>query len=370
MEAAYERSLQFDRWRKRSLGEGEEKDPSTSSSSGFASYVWRAALLILGVSLFLPYSYNAGGPFVVHPKLQQPITTDVDGRIEAVFYDGGETVPKGTVVARLASTEEQAQAKVLEMKMLEQRAWIDHLKSLPRPEEVELARMQLEVEQTRVKFSRIQLDRIKSLSDQNSRRSRSWTTLASSSTSTSASSPRGRRRWTWRSSAAPSSRSQRRRPKWESLKAEREGYLDRVRRADLVMPFDGVLLTQYLNEKGNSYYKSGDVFADVESGAHDRRDRGAGVGGRVPRGGLDRGVQAHGVQLRGLHRHGRPHRSPTSRADVRNVIKVIAHSKTRLVAQERHDRVRQDPRRRLPVWEAFSRQVSRFVRGPRLVWNP
>lgn len=119
VEAAYDRSLQFDRWRKRTHGQDEPKEEQSAASGGFASYIWKAALLTLFVALFLPYEYAAGGPFEVHPKTQQVITTDVSGRIEEVFFEGGEFVPKGTIVARLASTEEQAQAAIFEMKMLE-----------------------------------------------------------------------------------------------------------------------------------------------------------------------------------------------------------------------------------------------------------
>lgn len=372
VEAAYERSLQFDRWRKRTLGEGEEKDPSTSSSSGFASYVWRAALLIIGVSLFLPYSYNAGGPFVVHPKLQQPITTDVDGRIEAVFYSGGETVSQGAVVARLASTEEQAQAKVLEMKMLEQRAWIDHLKSLPRPEEVKLARMQLEVEQTRVKFSRIQLDRIKKLTDQsfapleeldNARKQldvdkRQLAERAAALDVAKLGSTE------FEIAAAEA--------KWESLKAEREGFLDKVRRADLVMPFDGVLLTQYLNEKGNGFYKSGDVFADVESSGLMTAEI------EVPESEAEYLELGSTVEFKAMSYSDEVFTGTVIHIDTDvtertfgNVIKVIAHIedesgrlKNGMTGYAKTD----GPT--LPVWEAFSRQVFRFVQVHVWSWIP
>jgi putative peptide zinc metalloprotease protein len=371
VESAYERSLQFDRWRKRSLGDEEDKDAPTKGG-GFASYVWKAALLIGFVALFLPYSYNAGGPFVVHPKLQQPITTDVSGRIEAVFYDGGETVPKGAVVARLASTEEQAQAAVLEKKMAEQRAWIDHLKSLPRPEEVELARMQLHVEETRVKFSRIQLDRIKSLVDQNfapreeldNARRQLDVDKREVAEKRAALEVAKMGKTQYEIAAAEAN--------YEALKAERDTHLDRIRRADLIMPFDGVLLTQYLEEKGNSYYKSGDVFADAESSGFMTAEI------EVPESEAEYLAVGSTVEFKAMSYSDEVFTGTVVQIDTDvtertfgNVIKVIAaidDADGRLKNGMTGYAKTEGPT--LPVWEAFSRQVFRFVQVHVWSWIP
>jgi putative peptide zinc metalloprotease protein len=265
VEAAYDRSLQFDRWRKRTHGEDEEKDEEVAPSSGFASYIWKAALLTLFVVMFLPYSYDSGGPFEVHPKAQQVITTDVSGRIDEIFYQGGETVPKGTVVARLAMPEEEAQAKILEMQMAEQHAIIDHLESLPRPQQVKLARATLKVEETQIDFDKIQMKRIADLvqkdfapSEELDNTRRQLDVDKAERNEKAAALEVAKMGPTKHEILAAQA-------KLASLEAEREAHLDRIRRAELVMPFDGRILTQYLQEKGNSFYKSGDVFAAVEA---------------------------------------------------------------------------------------------------------
>jgi len=372
VEAAYERSLQFDRWRKRTLGEDGDKEHGTDGARGFASYVWRAVLLILVVSLFLPYSYSAGGPFVVHPKLQQPITTDLSGRIEAVYYDGGETVPKGTVVARLASSEWQSQATIYEKKMEEQRAIIDHLQALPREEQVDLARVQVMVEETRVRFSKIQLERIKSLVDQ-SFAPREELDNAQRQLDVDKKQLAERRAALDVAKLGPTEYEvAAAEAKYASLEAERDAYLDRVRRSDLVMPFDGVLLTQYLREKGNSYYNSGDVFADAESSGAMTAEI------EVPESEAEYLEVGSVVEFKPMAFSSEVFSGTVVHIDrdvtertFGNVIKVIA------ALDDDSGRLRNGMTgyakthgATLPVWEAFSRQVFRFVQVHVWSWIP
>jgi putative peptide zinc metalloprotease protein len=372
VEAAYDRSLQFDRWRKRTHAEDEAKEDEAKPSGGLASYIWKAAMLTLMVALFLPYSYAAGGPFVVHPKQQQVITTDVNGRIEDVFFEGGEIVPKGTVVARLASTEDQAQANILEMKMMEQQSVIDHLQALPRPEDVRLARMALEVENTRVGFSKNQVGRVKKLTDQgfapreeldNAQRQ-----LEVDKTERSES-----RAALEVAKLGPSEHEiAEAQAKWESLKAERDAYLDRVRRADLVMPFDGRLLTQYLREKENSYYKSGDVFAAAEASGAMTAEL------EVPESETEYLELGSTVEIKPIAYSNEVFTATVVHIDwdvtertFGNVIKVI------VALDDEDGRLKNGMTGyakiagpTMPVWEAFSRQVMRFVQVQVWSWIP
>jgi len=370
VEAAYERSLQFDRWRKRTLGDEEAR--SQAPAPGFATYVWRAGLLILFVALFLPYSYEAGGSFVIHPKLQQVITTDLSGRIEAVYYEGGETVPKGSVVAKLACTEDQAQAKIIDQKMIEQRAVIDHLKSLPREEEVQLARQQVEVEETRVKFSRIEVERTRKLADQgfapaeelDEARRQLDVDLEQLSEKRAALQVAKLGPTEHEVAAAEA--------KYDSLEAERAAFLDRIRRCDLVMPFDGRLLTQYLKEKGNSYYKSGDVFAEAESSGSMTAEI------EVPESEAEYLVLGAVVEFKPIAHSDEVFTGTVVHVDADitertfgNVIKVIAavHDEDGKLKNGMTGYSKIDGPT-LPVWEAYSRQMLRFVQVHVWSWIP
>src|SRR5205814_5657828 len=130
---------------------GEAKQVETTVQRT-ASYLRMAAALTVLVLLFLPYPYDAGGNFDIYPSDRQVITTDVPGVIEAVMFQGGETVTKGTVLARVASTDLQSQIAVDTAKIAEQEAVIKDLQARPKKEEVVVAERALEVARRRESF--------------------------------------------------------------------------------------------------------------------------------------------------------------------------------------------------------------------------
>lgn len=264
IEASYDRSVQFDRWRRRVHHE-DEPDPEVPAPKTFASYVWRASAITLFVVLFLPYPYQPGGDFVIHPSLQQEVTTDISGRIEVVYFDGGEEVTKGTVIARIANDDARAQVAILDKKIEAQRAVIDDLEALPRPEDVRVAKMALDVEKTRTKFSKMQLSRIESLVKQDVVGTEELDDAQRQvAVDTQQKAEREAKLAVARLGATPYEIAEAE-AELETLSAERDAYLDRIRRSELLMPFDGRILTLFLKEKGNSYYNQGEAFATAEA---------------------------------------------------------------------------------------------------------
>lgn len=375
VQAAYDRSLQFDRWRKRTQrpdepGPGEATPPTPRW--GLPSYAWRAAVLALLVALFLPYQYRPGGDFVIYPRLQQAVTTDVSGRIEEVFFDGGETVEKGTVLARLAVPEHQAQANIFEKKMNEQQAVIDDLKARPRPEDVMVAKMALSVEKTRADFSRSELKRMRQLArdgvapqeELEEAEQHHAVNLRQVEEKRAALKVAERGPTEYEIAAAEA--------KLESLAAERDAFTDRVERAELVMPFDGKLLTLHLKQKGNSYYKSGEVFAEVEDSGHMTAEI------EVPESEAGFVELGSAVHLKPLAYSAEAFTGKVVHIDWNvtsqtfgNVIKVIAvfdnedgRLKNGMTGYAKIDGCT------LPVWQAFTQSVARFVQVQVWSWIP
>jgi putative peptide zinc metalloprotease protein len=264
IEAAYDRSVQFDRWRRRVHHE-DEADPEVPAPKTLAAYVWRASAITFFIVMFLPYPYQPGGDFVVHPSLQQEVTTDISGRIAHVYFNGGEEVAKGTVIAQLANDEAQAQVAILDKKIEAQQAALDHLGTLPRPEDVRVAKMALDVERTRIKFSKKQLERIESLAKQGVIGTEE---LDDAERQVAVDQQQKAERQAELSVAqlgpTPYEIAEAQ-AKLDTFVAERDAYLDRIRRSELLMPFDGRILTLFLREKGNSYYNQGEAFAMVEA---------------------------------------------------------------------------------------------------------
>ncbi|MGH1340620.1 MAG: HlyD family secretion protein [Nannocystales bacterium] len=371
IEAAYDRSVQFDRWRRRVHHE-DEPDPEVPAPKTFAAYVWRASTITFFVVMFLPYPYQPGGEFVVHPSLQQEVTTDVSGRIAQVYFDGGEEVAKGTVVARLANDDAQAQIAILDKKIDEQRAVLDDLAALPRPEDVRVAKMALDVEKTRTKYSRIQLKRVESLAKQGVVGTEELDdALRQVAVDEQQKSERGAELAVARLGPTPYEVAEAE-AKLATLNAERDAYVDRIRRSELLMPFDGRLLTMFLREKGNSYYTQGEVFAMAEASGQMTAEI------EIPESEAEHVEVGSRVRLRSIAYSSEVFTGTVVQIDwvvsektFGNVIKVLAKL--------------DDPEGRLKngmsgyakldgpsllVWEAFSQELFRFVELQVWSWIP
>jgi putative peptide zinc metalloprotease protein len=264
---AYHKSLQFERWRKRALpaegGETVQVEPATESRLGV--YLRRALIVTLLLLLFLPYSYEPGGRLKMFPSERQVLTSDIGGIVEEVNYDGGETLAKGTVVARIASTDLRAQTSVLAARISEQEALIRDLRARPKREEVAVAQSMVDLTRQRAQFSaarvprteRLYADRVIAFEELDAIRkeaevdarevARAEAALALARTGT-----------TPERIAAEQAR-------LAALGEERAAVEGRIGRTTLTMPFDGTLLTLRLKERLNSLLERGAPFATVEA---------------------------------------------------------------------------------------------------------
>jgi putative peptide zinc metalloprotease protein len=258
----YERQVQFDRWRNRTLPveavEGEIKVEKTN-------YWGRALLICLLLLLFVPYPYEAGGSFTIYPARKQVISTDTPGLIEAVYFEGGESVKKGTPLALLAHDDYLAQIKVLNAKIEEQAAVVQNLKTLPKPEQVKLAQEALELDKVKERFSRDKVPRLESLykvgavsfEEFDSARKDHLTDVQQVA-QREAELALVKVPVTAEQIAAAEA-------KLVSLKEERSTYEAKVDRMVLRMPFDGNILTLHLQDKINSFLEKGAPFAALEN---------------------------------------------------------------------------------------------------------
>ena len=262
---AYERSVQFDRWRKRTLPKEIKKENQEKQDTPIWSYI-KPALLILFIALmFVPYSYQPGGSFKILPYQKQEIVADIPGIIDEVYFDGGELVGRGTLIGRLDYSEYAAQEKIYSARMLEQKAVLDELKSRPRKEEVLLAARALDVEKTRLTFSKAKVSRIEKLYNQ---RATSFEELDDA-----------RREYQIDihqveeklanlklvELGASSDQLAAADAKLKSLGEERSYYLDRIERSKMYMPFNGRIVDIHLQNKVGSYLEKGKPFAIVEN---------------------------------------------------------------------------------------------------------
>src|SRR5690242_3170097 len=136
--------------------EGEAKTPK--------KHYWRYALLAcVLLVLLIPYPYDVSGTVQVYPYRKQVLSTDTPGLVKDVYFDGGESVKQGTVIAILEHDDYEAQIKVVDSDIEAQKAVVANLKSLPKPEAVQVAEEDLRVAQTQAKFSREKVPRLEGL---------------------------------------------------------------------------------------------------------------------------------------------------------------------------------------------------------------
>jgi len=259
----YERTQQFDRWRTRTLiAEGQTEGEINTQRPSY----WRRALMIcLPLLLLLPYSYETSGPFSIFPLRKQVMSTDTPGLIEEVYFDGGESLKQGTILARLATADYSSQVKVLDAKYKEQQAVIADLKGRPKPETVKLAQQALEVAKGRETFSREKAPRLEKLykvgavsfEELDAARKDHLTDQMQVAEKQAALSLAKVGATPDEIAAAEA--------KLASLNEERAAYQAKMDRTVLRMPFDGNILTLHLKDRTNSYLDRGQPFASIEN---------------------------------------------------------------------------------------------------------
>ncbi|HWG10212.1 MAG TPA: efflux RND transporter periplasmic adaptor subunit [Rhodanobacteraceae bacterium] len=258
----YLRTQQYDRWRTRTLVVEDEEDAEVKTpKKRYWLYVW---LIFIFLLLFVPYPYDVSGTVLVYPVRKQVISTDTPGLIQSVYFDGGESVKKGTVIAVLVHDDYTAKVKIDEANIEAQKSVIANLKSLPKPEEVKVAEQNLQVAQTAAKYSAEKVPRLQSLYAQGAVAFEDLQT-AKQEADTDASEVLEKQAALALAKTGPTpDEIAAAEAKLASLVADKALYEGKLTRTTLRMPFDGNILTLHLKDRINSYLNQGDPFAAVE----------------------------------------------------------------------------------------------------------
>ena len=263
-EKAYESSVQFERWRNRTLPQIEEDPIEKTPPKTTVTYLSRSLLLLLVAALFLPYTYEPGGSFIVLPNQQQNISPEIGGIIDNINYDGGEMLKKNTVIGQLSYSDYAAQVKIYDAKIKQQQAVISELKARPRPEELKLAKSTLETKKTQAEFSKAKAARYEKLfkegvisfEDLDDARREYNVDLDQVQEQTA-------HLELVKSGATPNEIAEAE-AKLQSYQEERDHYQEKIKQSILYMPFDGKLITLHLKQKIGSYLDKGEPLAVAE----------------------------------------------------------------------------------------------------------
>jgi multidrug resistance efflux pump len=127
-----------------------------------------AALVVLGGAtaaalIYLHPELRIKGPFDVLPVRNADVRAGVEGIIEEICVDEGQTVQKGEVIARLMDRDLQAELQKTEAGIAEAQAKLKLLLAGPRPEEIEQARIEVAKDAEAVNFAANRVTRFKTL---------------------------------------------------------------------------------------------------------------------------------------------------------------------------------------------------------------
>jgi putative peptide zinc metalloprotease protein len=224
-------------------------------------------LLVLSILLavmFLPYSYEAGGPAKVLPIHKNGIYMQYPGVIERVFYNGGEWLEKDTVIARTANFKQQRDVDAVLAQIKKKQEELQILMTTPSPEQIALAQRELNTAKMRLAYSRKSLGRIEILHRQGDVSQETYDeALKEEDTAHHEVLEKKENLRVVKTRVNPH--------EIKSIKAEIEllqhdlvYYRELLARTELKMPFDGRIITMRLKDLENTYLEDNDLFAEVE----------------------------------------------------------------------------------------------------------
>ena len=366
----YEKTQQFDRWRKRTLT-ADEMAPGETPKAPMAW--WKKVLLATPlVLLFLPYPYEVSGSFSIYPLRRQVLSTDTPGLIQTVYFDGGEAVKKGTVIARLADNDYSGQVKVLDAQIQEQAAILANLKAGPKPQEVQVAQEALETARTTARYSREKVPRVEKLYNAGAMSFEELDTARKQRDDDAMEVTERVADLQLVKSGATADEIAAAEAKLSSLQQQRAIEADKVARTEVRMPFDGNILTLHLKDRTNSFLDKGQPLATVEYIGTVTAEV------DIPEGDVQYVKPGAKVRIRPVAYFNREFDGTVTMID-RNVTKQETGTTLKVIATiDNHDgklntgmtgtaKIQGET---MPVWKAFSQAIIRFVKVQVWSWIP
>jgi putative peptide zinc metalloprotease protein len=366
----YEKTQQFDRWRKRTLS-ADEMAPGETSKPPMAW--WKKVLLATPVVLlFLPYPYEVSGSFSIYPLRRQVLSTDTPGLIQTVYFDGGESVKQGTVIARLAADDYSGQVKVLDAQIQEQAANLANLKAGPKPEEVRVAEEALQTARTTARYSREKVPRSEKLYASGAISFEELDTARKQRDNDAMEVTERLADLQLVKSGATADEIAAAEAKLASLQQQRAIEADKVARTEVRMPFDGNILTLHLKDRTNSFLDKGQPLATVEYIGTVTAEV------DIPEADVQYVKPGAKVRIRPVAYFNREFDGTVTMID-RNVTKEETGTTLKVIATiGNHDgklntgmtgsaKIQGET---MPVWKAFSQAVIRFVKVQVWSWIP
>jgi len=119
-------------------------------------------LALLG-ACFLPYQYECGGEAEIFPAASAKIYAEYPDLVGRVYFDGGEVLKQGTVVAEMVNERQQHDVEKTQEEIRKQQEELNILLTTPLPEQITLAQEELTKSEVLLRYSQQQLERMEGL---------------------------------------------------------------------------------------------------------------------------------------------------------------------------------------------------------------
>lgn len=262
---SYEKKRQYERWRKRVLPDEQDtqKEAEKKKKAPLSLYK-KLAIVSVALALLSPYPYRASGTVTLVPASKQPVSTDIAGIVEEVYYDGGETLAKGTVIARLSVKDPQAQLEIARGKLAEQQAYIDQLRAMPTEEDISVAEQRLEVARVQWTYSNAKCDRQQILYDSGAISLDELESVRKDCMVDLQKKDEAEAELVKVMAGASPEQIATAESALQTVQAQISMYEDQISRSAIVMPFDGRLSGIGLKDRKGDFLERGTPFAEAE----------------------------------------------------------------------------------------------------------
>ena len=121
------------------------------------------SIMLILLACFLPYKYESGGDAEVFPLASAQIYTNHPDLIEQVYFNGGEIIEQGIIIAELENDQQEYDIERTREEINKKTAELNVLLTTPTVQEVTLAHEQLKKTEVSHKFSQDQFQRMEKL---------------------------------------------------------------------------------------------------------------------------------------------------------------------------------------------------------------
>jgi len=222
----------------------------------------------IAVAFFLPYHYEAGGSAEVIPVIHQEIYSENKGIIKKVYFNGGEWIQKGSIIAEMENYRQKKDVELTQQAINKGQEEINILLTTPSEEEVELAKQQLLTAKLKLQYTKENYSRQETLYKKN---------FVSLETylETKEELDLDRQEVIEKEASLLVIQNKVNEHELESaklelamLQKELEFYEEQLERTKLRMPNDGKIITMNLKNLENKFLDDGQLLAEIEDSSH------------------------------------------------------------------------------------------------------